>query len=75
LLADGYFTADALAADGARAEVEQALERLVDASLLQTSAPGRFRMQPLMRIFAAECAAAGRDGGLLSRSAATTRTA
>jgi DNA-binding SARP family transcriptional activator len=40
---------------------ERALERLVDAQLLQTPAPGRYRFHDLLRLFARERAAAGED--------------
>lgn len=43
-----------------RTEVEAVLERLVDAQLLQTSAPGRYRMDDLVRLYALEWAARAR---------------
>jgi DNA-binding SARP family transcriptional activator len=70
LLSAGYFTAAVLAGRGGQAELERALERLVDANLLQASVPGRFRMHRLLRIFAAECAAdCGDDLRVASRTA------
>jgi DNA-binding SARP family transcriptional activator len=42
-------------------EAEQALEALVDAHMLTTPQPGRYRMHDLLRLFGAELAAA-RDG-------------
>ena len=51
---------------------ERVLERLVDANLLETSVPGRYRLHDLLRLYGRELAA-----GLASpaeRSAALTRT-
>lgn len=52
------FTAsDALVAGGAGlGDLQQAFERLVDANLLQTTAPGEFSLHSLIGVFAAECA-------------------
>jgi tetratricopeptide (TPR) repeat protein len=62
---------------------DAALEGLVDAQLLQTSAPGRYRMHDLLRLFARELAAseeseAAQDGALervVRWQLATTRRA
>ncbi len=64
LLPGGQFTAaDALQAGGGDlADVAQALERLVDANLLLTTAPGRFALHGLLGVFAAECARQASDG-------------
>jgi DNA-binding SARP family transcriptional activator/DNA polymerase III delta prime subunit len=50
---------------------ERVLERLVDAHLLQTPAPGRYRLHDLLRVYARELACQRR--GELERAAALTR--
>jgi tetratricopeptide (TPR) repeat protein len=44
---------------------EAVLERLVDAQLLDSPAPGRYRLHDLIRLFARECAAEGRTASLV----------
>jgi len=43
-------------ADGPQSEVAETLEMLVDAHLVETVGPGRYRLHDLLRIFAAELA-------------------
>jgi tetratricopeptide (TPR) repeat protein len=52
-------------------DVEEVLEQLVDACLLECPAPGRYRMHDLLRVFAAECAE--REESEAERSAARAR--
>ncbi|MGW0200688.1 BTAD domain-containing putative transcriptional regulator [Nonomuraea sp. NPDC003201] len=59
-------------------EAEAALERLVDAHLLDRAAPGRYQLHDLVRLFAGELRPADRRGPLiraLSYYAASTRLA
>ncbi|MFE7120026.1 hypothetical protein ACFU99_31850, partial [Streptomyces sp. NPDC057654] len=54
--AEGELTAEEAARRTYRAaqEAEPVLERLVDAQLLESPAPGRYRFHPLLRLFALE---------------------
>jgi DNA-binding SARP family transcriptional activator/uncharacterized protein HemY len=63
-LLDGPDVSAAAAArllDRAQSEAEDALERLVDAQLLEATSPGRYRMHDLLRLFARERAQADQD--------------
>ncbi|MGV9382699.1 BTAD domain-containing putative transcriptional regulator [Nonomuraea sp. NPDC003707] len=65
-------------ADVTSGEAEAALERLVDAHLLDRAAPGRYQLHDLVRLFAGELRPADRRGPLiraLSYYAASTRLA
>ncbi|MDQ7909733.1 BTAD domain-containing putative transcriptional regulator [Phytohabitans sp. ZYX-F-186] len=62
--------AAALLGDGA---VEPLLERLVDARLLESPAPGRYRLHDLMRLYAAELAATLRPADQIEAVTRATR--
>ncbi|MEU6062004.1 BTAD domain-containing putative transcriptional regulator [Streptomyces sp. NPDC047097] len=64
-LADGPDVSLAAAAamlDLPAEEAEELLESLVDASLLESAAPGRYRFHDLVRLFARSCAESGAAG-------------
>jgi DNA-binding SARP family transcriptional activator len=58
-------------ADGPQSQVGQALEMLIDAHLVETAGPGRYRLHDLLRIYAAELA--DKDGTPQQRRAAIRR--
>ncbi|MEV0621896.1 BTAD domain-containing putative transcriptional regulator [Nonomuraea sp. NPDC050404] len=70
--------ATAALADRPEHAVETVLDRLMDARLLESAGPGRYRMHDLVRLYARELPAPGRAAALrraLHHYLATTRTA
>ncbi|MFF0724862.1 BTAD domain-containing putative transcriptional regulator [Streptomyces sp. NPDC004134] len=73
-LADGpdiSVTAAAAIVDRTTEDAEELLEALVDASLLESAAPGRYRYHDLVRLFARDCA--DREEPPAEREAALSR--
>ncbi|MFW6694444.1 AfsR/SARP family transcriptional regulator [Streptomyces sp. MAR4 CNX-425] len=73
-LADGpdiSVTAAAAIVDRTAEDAEELLEALVDASLVESAAPGRYRYHDLVRLFARDCAE--REEPLAEREAALSR--